>query len=190
MFTQRPVPLKLLDALDAQLSGRWSVAVVTAFSIPFVFVAELLVVALLFALPLGLSLPVLFVAIAAIEELAKSLHVYAGFRTARFDPSLGTALGLGALSGVGFFVGEKATAAAQAVGLTDLALGRAAFAPAGIGLTGALALLVAPLALHVLTAAISAAGATRRWRGWYLGALVVATAVHALYNLSVVMLVG
>jgi RsiW-degrading membrane proteinase PrsW (M82 family) len=190
MFTQRSIPLKLLDALDAQLSGRWSVALVSALTIPFVFVAELLVVALLFALPLSLSLPVLFVSIAAIEELAKSLHVYAGFRTGRFDPSVASAVGLGALSGLGFFVGEKATAVAQAVGLTELAVGRAAFAPAGIGLTGAVALLLAPLVLHAVTAAISAVGAARRRRVPYLGSLVVAVAVHALYNLSVVVLSG
>jgi ABC-type Na+ efflux pump permease subunit len=190
MFTQRSVPLKLLDALDAQLSGRASVALLSALSIPFVFVAELLVVALLFALPLSLSLPVLFVAIAAVEEVAKSLHVYAGFRTARFESSLASALGLGALSGLGFFVGEKTTAVVQAVGLTELPLGRAAFAPAGIGLTGAVALLFAPLVLHAVTAAISAVGASRRRRAWYVGALAVAIAVHALYNLSVVVLLA
>ena len=190
MFSQRSVPLKLLDALDAQLSGWWSVAVVSALTIPFVFVAELLVVALLFALPLSLSLPVLFVSIATIEELAKSLHVYAGFQTKRFAPTVTVAVALGALSGLGFFIGEKATAVAQAVGLTELAVGRAAFAPAGIGLTGAVALLLSPLVLHAVTAGVSAVGAATRRRVWYLGSLVVAVGIHALYNLSVVTLLG
>ncbi|ODR83431.1 ABC transporter permease, partial [Haladaptatus sp. W1] len=66
MFTQRPVTLKALDALDSQLHGMRSVAKCSALSIPFVFVAELLAVALLFALPVDLSIPVLLLAIAFI----------------------------------------------------------------------------------------------------------------------------
>jgi ABC-type Na+ efflux pump permease subunit len=190
MFTQRSVPLKFLDALDARLSGKASVAVVTALTIPFVFVAELLAVAVLFALPFAVSLPVLLVTIAAIEEVAKSAHVYAGFHKARFSRTATTALALGGLSGVGFFVGEKATVVVQLVGLPDLPLGEAAFAPAGIGLAGAVGLLLAPLALHAGTAMITALGASRGHRLWYLGTLVLATGVHALYNLSVVVLLG
>ncbi|MFB6097302.1 MAG: PrsW family intramembrane metalloprotease [Haloferacaceae archaeon] len=190
MFTQRPVPLKFLDALDARLSGRWSVALVSALVIPFVFIAELLAVAVLFVLPFGVSLPLLLATIAAIEEVAKSAHVYAGFSKGRFERSVASALGLGALSGLGFFLGEKLTAIVQVVGLPEVALGRAAFAPAGIGIGTTAALVVAPLVLHAVTAAITAIGASRTDRRWYLGTLVVATAVHALYNLTVVVILG
>ncbi|WP_231184135.1 ABC transporter permease subunit [Haladaptatus sp. DYF46] len=194
MFTQRPVTLKALDALDGQLRGKWSVAKVSAFSIPFVFVAELLAVALLFALPVELSIPVLLLAIAFIEEVAKSVHVYAGFAHERFDRSLRTVGTLGLLSGFGFFAGEKLTAIAQLVGLPNLELGRAAFGAAtGLGVDASplvlLGLLFAPLALHSVTATITAYGAGKD-RTWYVWTLVVTTLVHAAYNLTVVNALG
>jgi len=193
MFTQRPVPLKFLDALDSRLRGTWSVAAMSALSIPFVFIAELLAIAVLFVLPVDLSIPLLLVVIAGLEELAKSLHVYAGFAKARFERTAGTALVLGGVSGLGFFVGEKFTAVVQLVGLPGLELGRAAFGSAGIGAGAgpglALALLVAPLALHAVTASITALGATRD-RTWYAATLVAAILVHAAYNLTVVSVLG
>ncbi|MFC4450167.1 ABC transporter permease [Halorussus aquaticus] len=194
MFTQRSVPLKFLDALDSQIFGRRSVAKLSALSIPFVFVGELLVVALLFALPGSISMPVLLVAIAGVEEVAKSVHVYAGFAHSRFERTLRSAATLGFLSGLGFFLGEKATAVAQLVGLPNLELGKAAFGTVtGLGIEATplvlVALFVTPLALHTVTATITAAGATRD-RNWYLGTLAVATLVHAVYNLTVVSYLG
>ncbi|AXG07262.1 ABC transporter permease [Haloplanus rubicundus] len=192
MFTQRPVPLKFLDALNSRITGRRSVAVLSALSIPFVFIAELLAIAVLFVLPVEVSVPLLLVAVAAVEEVAKSVHVYAGFR-GPFAGQRGwrTALVLGALSGLGFFVGEKLTAIVQFVGLPNLTLGRAAFSSAGIAATPALGLLLllAPLALHATTTSIAALGATRN-RSTYLAALVPAVAVHAAYNLAVVSTLG
>ena len=194
MFTQRSVPLKFLDALDGQISGRRSVAKLSALSIPFVFVGELLAVALLFALPVSVSIPVLLVAIAFVEEVAKSVGVYAGFAHARFDRTLRSVGLLGFLSGLGFFLGEKATAVAQLVGLPDLELGRAAFGTVtGFGVeTSPLllaGLLFAPLALHAVTATMTAFGASKN-REWYFGTLAVATLVHAAYNLTVVSYLG
>ncbi|WP_137284628.1 ABC transporter permease subunit [Halorussus salinisoli] len=194
MFTQRPVPLKFLDALNSQLTGPRSVAKLSALSIPFVFVGELLAVAVLFALPIELSLPVLLVVIAGIEELAKSVHIYAGFAHDRFDRSLWTVGLLGSLSGLGFFIGEKATAVAQLVGLPQLDLGRAAFGTTtGLGVSQSpsvlLGLLFAPLALHVITATVTAYGASRK-RYWYAATLVCATLLHAAYNFVVVTQLG
>jgi hypothetical protein len=190
MFTQRSVPLKMLDAIDARIAGTRSAATLSVLFIPFVFVAELLAVAVLFALPFGVSIPLLLVAIAAVEEVAKSVHLYAGFEKGRFDCTLGTALVVGALSGLGFFVGEKVTVIVQLVGLPEVTLGRLAFTTgsAGVselGLVGAVGLLFAPLALHAVTASISAVGASRG-RIPYLAAVTVAVAVHAAYNLTVV----
>ncbi|MFD1527248.1 ABC transporter permease, partial [Halolamina salina] len=162
MFTQRSVPLKLLDALDARLAGARSAATLSALAIPFVFVAELLVVALLFALPISVSVPLLLVAIAGIEEIAKSAHLYAGFRTGTFARTGKVTLLVGGLSGLGFFVGEKLTAVVQVVGLPELTLGRAAFSATGTGFVGVassplavLALFLAPLLLHAVTATVS-----------------------------------
>jgi ABC-type Na+ efflux pump permease subunit len=185
LFTQRAVPLKLLDALAVRVTRPRDVAILSGLSIPFVFVAELLAVAVLFALPVAVTVPVVLLAVAVIEEVAKSLHLYAAFEANRFSRGRRTALTLGALSGLGFFVGEKFTAVVQVVGLPDLILGRAAFAPSGIAVSTGLALFAAPLVLHVITTGIAALGARRDVR-WYAAALVASIALHAAYNLTVV----
>ena len=216
LFTQKPVTRKTLDALAVRLSavgegvrespptglaarlpkrarGLAAVAVLTACTIPFVFVAELLAVAVLFALPVTVSIPILLVAIALVEEVAKSLHLYAGFERGVLARTDRVAVAVGLASGLGFFLAEKATAAAQAVGLTELYVGRAAFgAAAGAGGLSPLVLVglvLAPLALHGTTATISAVGA-RRSRTAYAATLAAATLVHAAYNLGVVRLYG
>ena len=191
MFSQKPVPLKFLDALDARLSGIRSVGVLTALFLPFVFIAELLAIAVLFVLPIEVSIPLILVVIAAVEEVAKSIHMFAGFESDRFDRSVRTALVLGIASGIGFFVAEKFTVVAQLVGLPDLQLGEAALQPAGIGITPStsLLLLAGPLVLHTVTAGVAALGARKKLR-WYLVSLVAATAIHAAYNFGVVTLYG
>jgi len=216
LFTQKPVTRKTLDALAVRLSavgegvrespptglaarlpkrarGLAAVAVLTACTIPFVFVAELLAVAVLFALPVTVSIPILLVAVALVEEVAKSLHLYAGFERGVLARTDRVAVAVGLASGLGFFLAEKATAAAQAVGLTELYVGRAAFgAAAGAGGLSPLVLVglvLAPLALHGTTATISAVGA-RRSRTAYAATLAAATLVHAAYNLGVVRLYG
>ncbi|ELZ82270.1 ABC-type transport system permease [Haloferax larsenii JCM 13917] len=189
MFTQRPVPLKFLDALDSRISRPRSVATLSALSIPFVFIAELLVIAVLYVLPVDLTIPLVLLAVAVVEELAKSLHVYAAFEKARFARTLRVSLLLGALSGFGFFVGEKFTAIVQLVGLPSLTLGQAAFAPSGIGVVAATGLLLAPLVLHAVTATVTALGATRG-RSTYALALLGAIGIHVVYNLQVVSSLG
>ena len=191
MFSQKPVPLKFLDALDARLRGVRSVGVLTALFLPFVFIAELLAITVLFVLPIEVSIPVVLVVIAAVEEVAKSIHLFAGFESDRFDRSGRTALLLGTASGIGFFIAEKFTAVAQLVGLPNLQLGEAALQPAGIGVTPSVSLLLlaGPLVLHTVTAGVGALGARKNLR-WYLGSLLAATAIHAAYNFGVVTLYG
>ncbi|MFB6109285.1 MAG: PrsW family intramembrane metalloprotease [Halodesulfurarchaeum sp.] len=184
LFTQRPLPQKALDALAAPLRSRWRVGLWTALFIPFVLVAELLAIAILYMLPVRLSVPILLAVVALVEELAKSLHVYAGFERDRFERRPGTALLLGGISGSGFFLAEKTLAITQLVGLPNLKIGRAAFAPEVLGF-GPAVLLVAPLVLHTATAAVAALGASRSSRS-YVGALLLAVMIHLGYNLAVV----
>lgn len=190
LFTQVPIPAKVLDALAAFVTRPARVGWASLLAIPFVFLVELLAVALLFALPASLALPGLFVVIATIEELAKSLPAYAGFARHRYDRSLRTVGLVGAYSGAGFFLGEKVAAIGQLVGLFDLDIGRIAF-ELGAGVGGAsepgllVVLLLAPLGLHVFTAMVTAFGASRD-ASWYSLTLVGAIIVHATYNLAVV----
>ncbi|GAB6877848.1 ABC transporter permease [Halorubrum gandharaense] len=207
MFTQKPLPRKFLDALAVRLSALpadggslrarlrpfAAVAVITACTIPFVFVAELLAVAVLFALPITLSIPVLLVSIAFIEEVAKSLHLYAGFERGVFARTDVVAVGVGLASGFGFFLAEKVTAVVQAVGLLELYVGRAAFGSVagveGLSPAVALGLFLAPLALHCFVTVVAAVGASRN-RTVYAATLVLATLIHAAYNFVVVSIHG
>jgi len=188
MFAQRPIPRKVLDSLSGPIRRPRDVGIVTAALVPVVFVAQLLAVAVLFALG-ELSVVLILVVVVIVEELAKSLHVYAAYGRGRFDRSVRTALGLGLASGVGFFLAEKVALIAQLVGLPELRAGEAALrgaVPTGPVLAVAL---LAPLALHVTTAAISAVGA-RRGRRYYAAAVAFAMAVHFAYNATVVIVLA
>jgi len=189
MFAQRSIPGRVLDAVVGPVRARWHVGVMTAVLIPFVFVAQLFAIALLFPLDAVGSVAVVLILVVVVitEEIAKSVHIYAAFEHGRFDRGLRTALVLGLASGVGFFIAEKIALLAQLVGLPELAIGEA-------GLLGGttvgpvfLLFLLAPLTLHVVTAAISALGA-RYSRLWYIAAVLTAMVVHFLYNVSVVLL--
>jgi len=189
MFTQRPIPLKVLDALAGPVARKRSAMKMSIVLLPFVLVGELVAIALLFALQ-GLSIPLVLIIVAIIEEIGKSLHIYAGYAHERFDRSLSTALTVGALSGLGFFLGEKLSLLARLTGLPDLEIGQAALNTGLVSGPLVLGFLLAPLLLHVVTAGISAVGASRSRRA-YVGAISVAIVLHLGYNLAVVsVLVG
>jgi len=195
MFTQRAIPLKVLDALAARVHGKWTVFLLSILLLPFVFVLELVGVAMFFAIPPELAVPVILVIVAVVEEVAKSLHVYAGYVHGRFERALLPAVILGAFSGLGFFVGEKLALLAQAVGLQNLPVGNAVLTESGAAgapsasLPVLASLLLLPLLLHTVTAAISAVGASRSKRA-YTAALGIAVVVHLAYNLTVVSISG
>ncbi len=187
LFTQRPVHHKVLDAFAGRISRPRSLAAVVALLVPFVFVAELLVVALLFALPITVSIPLVFASIAVIEELAKGLPIYAGYVHSRYDRTLPVVLAVGVAAGGGFFLAEKLTLAIQLVGLPGSPVADAAF-QTGLGAANpaVIALLaLAPLGLHVVTSGLTALGASRGRSTFILG-LLTAILVHLAYNVAVV----
>ncbi|WP_324661979.1 ABC transporter permease [Haloarcula sediminis] len=200
MFTQRSIPLKVLDALAGQIKSRRSALKMSAILIPFVIVAELGAIAFLFVLDSvslnvfgtnqSLGIVLVLGVVAIVEELGKSLHIYAGYAHARYERTLRSAIGLGALSGLGFFLAEKGLLIVRLSDLESLPIGDAATMgatpPTGVPLWAvALLFLFAPLALHAVTAAISSVGA-RRGRWAYVAAVGVAVVVHFAYNLTVV----
>ncbi|GGK62335.1 ABC transporter permease [Haloarcula sebkhae] len=199
MFTQRPIPLKVLDALAGGINSRRSALKMSIVLLPLVIVAELAAIAFLFVLDSvslnvfgtnqSLGIVLVLGVIVVIEELAKSLHVYAGYEHARYERTLRSALGVGALSGLGFFIGEKGLLIARLSDLESLPIGEAALQgatlPAGLPLWVAGLLFMLPLALHTVTAAISSVGASRGRRA-YVAALTVAIVIHFAYNFTVV----
>lgn len=191
LFRQRPLPQKALDALANRTKTLKSVPLVTIALMPFVFAGELLLLAALFAFPPDIALVVLFLGIAFIEETSKSIHLFSAVEAGHFGRSLKTGVVLGTVSGVAFFFAEKITTITQLVGLQNLGFGQAAFsaAPQASGALSLLALLLAPLALHVVTAVISSIGASRGKLSYLVGYLL-AVALHAAYNLTAVNIFG
>ncbi len=211
MFDQRSLRGRVLDALVGPIPLRGksggvtarldrvlpvdvtplrqylAVGGLTAALIPFVFVVQLLAIALLFALG-EISIVLILVVVAVVEELAKSLHIYAGYTHQRFAGGRRRAVLLGVASGVGFFLAEKIALLAQLVGLPELAVGEAGLQGGiipGPPVLTVLLFLLAPLALHVVTASISAIGASRGKRA-YVAGVGLAMVVHLAYNLTVV----
>ncbi|MFB6201194.1 MAG: PrsW family intramembrane metalloprotease [Halorhabdus sp.] len=194
MFTQRPIPLKVLDSLSARIKRRTSAAKLSILLLPFVLVTELVAVAMLFAVPESFAIPAILVAVAVIEEIAKSVHLYAGFVHRKYARTLRNAVVVGSLSGLGFFLAEKLGLMVQLLGSDLPAVEEAAFAttavPATLAPLIAVALLLAPLALHAVTATASALGAVHSRRGYAIG-MTTAIVIHLGYNLTVVtVLVG
>jgi RsiW-degrading membrane proteinase PrsW (M82 family) len=189
MFTQRSIPLKVLDALAGRIARPRSVGLLVAVLIPFVLVAELVVVALLFAVPEFASIPLVLAAIVVIEEVAKGVPSYAGFVHRRYDRSLRSSILVGTMAGLGFFVAEKGLLLVQFLFQDLPAVEEAALATSGpVGNMGPLVgllLLFAPLALHVVTATATAIGGSRGRRGFAVG-LAAAILIHFAYNLTVV----
>lgn len=194
LFTQRPVHLKAMDALVAPLEGVTSVAIMTVLFVPFVFAAQLLALSVLFVVPLAVAIPILFLLIAIIEEIAKSIHIYAGFAAERFPTDGRSTLTFAVASGMAFFLAEKAMLVVQLVGLTELELGRLAFTAesmivAEFGPILTIGLLLAPLALHVTATSLAVFGA-RSGRTGYMVGLTSAILLHFTYNAVVIAVVA
>ncbi|MHB8605711.1 MAG: PrsW family intramembrane metalloprotease [Thermoplasmatota archaeon] len=193
LFHQKPVPSKAIDALARQVrrlaSGFW----LAILLIPFVFVAELLLVAFLFAWPVPTGLLGALLAVAVVEEFFKAAPSYAAVSRGRVAPRKAAAFG--ALVGLGFFVAEKGFLLASLVGLFNVGAGAAVFGtsgvtlPAGAGGLVVAMLLVGPLALHTATASLTGWAATRGKRVFALG-FFAAVAIHTAYNATILHIVG
>ncbi|MDD5419180.1 MAG: PrsW family intramembrane metalloprotease, partial [Methanomicrobiaceae archaeon] len=147
-------------------------------SVPFVFMAQMMSLVLLFNLPAPLSLVLLLLAAAFIEEFAKSVGIYALFssRPGFFTP--GTMLCASFAVALGFLLAEKILLLATLSQITESIFGSILF----LGLH----LLWMPLLLHaagvlLVSAALKAGGP----RAYGIG-LVAASTVHCLYNIAVI----
>lgn len=192
LFHQKPVLQKAVDALARPIRSLKSAIPTQALLMPFVFVAELLLVAFLFAWPVPVGVLGVLVAVAVVEETFKGLPSYAAVARGAITPK--RAVAFGALAGFGFFLAEKGFLLASLVGLFDVPAGAAVFNAAAPSLDGAswglvALLLLAPLALHVVTASVSAYGAARGKRSFGL-AFLGAVAIHTAYNWTIVTAFG
>lgn len=192
LFTQKRVPEKFIEALGIQSSSWRRLFIIGIAIIPFVFAAELLAISVFFVVPSSILVLVFILVLAFIEELAKSLPVYAGVVSDHLKNTPRSVFLSGSVAGLGFFIGEKIFVVSQAVGLLNVDLGEIAFITsvfpdvnAGEPLSIVI-LLLFPL-IHPITTAISSFGA-RYGTGYYAVTVVAGTIIHALYNIGTVMM--
>jgi len=178
LFSEKTLTSRLTDFV-AGMIGRdhphISLFLLSAFTIPFVFMAQMMTLVLFFNIPMPLSLVLLTVAAAFIEEVAKSIGLYAiskerpGFLTPKN-------LLVGAVAiGAGFLAGEKLLLFATLTQITESIFGSVLFL--------SLQVLWMPLLLHIGGVLITGTFLLVWGRRAYVPGLVAACVVHSLYNL-------
>lgn len=179
LFATRGLFEKGMDGVRRLVTSKWAVVAAGILVVPFALALELFILALVIPLGLAAVFPVFILGVAFVEEALKLVPARAHLQTQATKGWLA-----GALSGTGFFLGEKLALLVALVGFGLLPLGDTSLALWGVG--GG-ALLIAPLLLHAGCSAIAATGA-RHSKGWATVAWLGAAAVHAAYN--VVLLLG
>ncbi|MFZ3166226.1 MAG: ABC transporter permease [Candidatus Methanoperedens sp.] len=177
LFTQKSIKEKLLDSIQEFIkripAPLFSLSIAL---LPLVFSIQLMLIVLMFNFPIRIGILLFIIVAAFVEELVKSVGIYTVFSRKISDITTGNALKFGILSGLGFFAGEKILLLVVIASIAGSAFGSVM----GIGL------LVFPLLLHV--SSTTAASLGMRYLGYreYLACVVLASIVHAAYNLYLV----
>lgn len=178
LFTLHPLRAKVREYIGSAVSEKHPFASlfgITLFSIPFVLMAQLMLLVLLFNLPMPLSLVVLIFAAAFIEELAKSVGIYAIAVERPAFLTLRNVIAASLAVMAGFFFGEKLLLFATLAQISESVFGAALFT--------SLQVLWLPLTLHFTGAFITVSLIKIFGKRVYPFALVAASLVHGAYNL-------
>jgi hypothetical protein len=177
LFTQKSISGKIVDCFELFLSYPYgSVFLLSVIFIPFVYMAQLMLIVMLFNLPVPYSIITMILLSAMAEELVKSIGIYTVFKRKIAEITLNNAIKYSILSGAGFFVGEKAVAV-----LTLAPIASSAF---GSVMTMGTLLLI-PLFLHITTVLISSLIMYRKGPHYYWLSVVLATLFHSIYNIII-----
>lgn len=177
LFTQRSVKGKLLDSVQVFLQRIPApVFFLSIALLPLVYSVQLILIVLMFNFPIRIGIVVFIFLAAFIEEVVKSAGIYTAFSRKMSGIDTRIAIKAGIYSGTGFFLGEKLLLLAVIAGISGSVFGSAM----GIGL------LIFPFILHVSGALISALGLRYLGTGKYFLSVILATVVHAGYNLYIV----
>jgi ABC-type Na+ efflux pump permease subunit len=180
LFDLRPFLPRLREFVGSSLSREHpyrSLFLANLLLIPFVFMLQMMALVLFFNLPMPLSLVLLILFAAFIEELAKSLGVYSLFHGEFPGLPLRTALLAAAATALGFLVGEKLFLLFMLSQISESVFGSVLFLQQGA------LLLWMPLLLHFAGVLVVTLALSRGGRRWYLPGILAATGIHTLYNL-------
>jgi hypothetical protein len=177
LFSQKRLVERMLEFLEGLIRPAHlaiSLGLISMLSIPFVFLAQMMLLVMLFNLPMPFSLILLLVAAAVIEEVAKSIGIFALYRK---DASFLTwkRLILASVAvALGFLLGEKLLLFATLAQITESVFGTILFA--------SLQVLWLPLGLHLVGICITAVFLKLGGVRAYVPGICAAAAAHALYN--------
>ena len=182
LFSQSDLFAKTSDFIASTLSFKrpyLSLFLFNAFLIPFVFMVQLMLLVLFFNLPMPLSLILLLVGAAFIEEIAKSLGIYSMIRKAPAFFTWPVIVGASFVTALGFLFGEKLLLFVTLSQITESVFGSILFTSIGV--------LWMPFLLHFSCVLIIAASIKKgRDIGYGIG-LLAAVAVHCLYNMYLIL---
>lgn len=174
LFTQKSIKEKLVDSIQEFIERVPAPLFFLSIALlPLVFSIQMMLIVLMFNFPIRIGIFFFIIIAAFVEELVKSAGIYTLFSRKMCEMTTAGALKSGFLSGLGFFAGEKLLLLVVIAGIAGSAFGSVM----GIGL------LIFPLLLHVTST--TAASVSLRYLGThrYLASVVIASIVHAAYNL-------
>jgi hypothetical protein len=174
----RPLHAKVAEAIYQVIDRRHlnvSMLMLGMFLVPIVFMVELVSIAFVTNLPLPFMLGLMLIVAAVVEEVAKSAGVVILFRN-RGVSRMRDVLRLAVFSALGFLVAEKLLLFMAMSVASDSMFVQALFSGG---------LLALPLVLHVISTSLVCLATARFGVRFYPLALVIGSAVHLAYNLSV-----
>jgi len=180
LFSQRRLLDRWIDAVSAFIHKKHplvSVSAITMCTVPFIFMAEMLVLVLFFNLPMPLSLLLIMGSVALIEEIGKSIGLLALYQIDTQFFTWKRLIFAACAVGLGFLIGEKLLLFVSLPQISDSIFGVAMFLTLG--------LLILPFLLHSVTALITALSLKLGGRRAYPLGIIVATIVHLIYNWTV-----
>jgi len=178
LFSEKPLATRVREFLSEILPQKYpfiSLFLLSGFSIPFVFMVQMMCLVLFFNLPMPYSLVFLLLFAALIEEFAKGIGVYTIYsRDALFFTRNNLVLASGATA-LGFLVAEKLLLFVTIAQISDSVFGSILFLSLGS--------LWLPLLLHFVGVLIVATCLKFGGKKWFAPGLTTAMVVHCLYNL-------
>jgi ABC-type Na+ efflux pump permease subunit len=181
LFGQARFLPRIREFIDAAISRSrpyLSLVLMNSLLIPFVFMAQLLLLVVFFNLPMPLSLILLIATAALIEEGTKSVGIYTLMVRDRSFLSIKPLLIASAATALGFLAGEKIFLFAMLSQVTESIFGSVLFL--------SLQVLWIPFLLHF--SGVLIVGLFLKYGGSraYVPGLFIATVVHSLYNLTLI----
>lgn len=182
LFSQAGLLQRIIDFVTESISFRHpfiSIFLITALTVPFVFMVQMMLLVLFFNLPMALSLPLLIASAALVEEMAKSIGIYSYLGGMVKRPGWKEIIAISAFTAAGFLFAEKLLLFVTLSQITESVFGSVLFLSLGI--------IWVPFLLHFATVLLI--GTSLKFHGprGYIPGIIAATVVHCLYNLYFIM---